>query len=738
ENSLRVLGATARRQLVLSYSGEGRPTTLRNLPQELLDDRTGRAAAAGLDSVLIPGPGSGGEDDESPHDAVGSARAVLKLRVSDSARSKRLLSAQEEVGLAQLMRGGPDRDLSAELPRGFRGQLAGGDERARAFDAMVLHNLGLVWSNVRPHLGSDLGEEDLKQHGVLGLMRAIEKWDGTRGLKFSTYATHWINQSMGRAVPDEGRVIRIPVHKYEVVRKVARTEQALLRELQEPTVANIAHRAGLSLPEVVECLRLAHGIVSLDKPLGSDGDDLTLADVLPLSFEDDANPDHVVDREMGAALVRQAMSTLRERDRMVLRMRHGFENDGEPMTLEKIGEHFSLTRERIRQIESKALPKLKAKLVEFGLQPGVSDSLPVKKRKSRGGTCTGQPLPPGDGPQSPGVELATGSDLVSRFGVTDEDSTVTGLLVALVDRARLSGARRVEVRTSGRGTSWALALGHDGVPFAGAVLREALCAVAAPSSGSAALGMAAVLYDEVAAWDVASGRECSLLTSAPGTNTWWLHRAQREIPDGLVPKQWTGPWSVLLLRAPRLQVARARMDVVLENCVRELGVVFGELLGSGFSIEVNGIAVTAQDPFLWNNPAGQHLGEEVVSAAGRWAVVSPRVLPHPDALRPGDSSSVGNPEEWRRSPGFYVRGDGRYLSCGGWLGLDGLDMAEGTALARVLVDLEFGELAAWGEDRPGARIAPPEPLRPRLAALARLAREKSELVMGRQRSRGTA
>jgi hypothetical protein len=176
------------------------------------------------------------------------------------------------------------------------------------------------------------------------------------------------------------------------------------------------------------------------------------------------------------------------------------------------------------------------------------------------------------------------------------------------------------------------------------------------------------------------------------------------------------------------------MATILDRCIREFGVVFGGLLTADISIDVNGVVVTAQDPFLWSNPAGQHLGEERVAANGFSAVVSPRVLPHPEALRAGDTDSVGDPADWRATQGFYVRTGGRYLSYGGWLGLGGLDMAADTALARVLVDVPPEQLDAWGEGRPEANIVPPEPLWSRLAALARIARGKSELVMERHRA----
>lgn len=737
ENALRVLGPTTRSELFLSYSGMGRPTALSGLPTTLVDDRTRKTAgdewAEDWPTTTFPKPPPGEPEPQDPpgRSTVDSARALLAVPMPSRARATRLLTAAEEVGLAQLMRPAGE-DLSEELPKGFRSTLRDDDERARAFDAMVLHNTRLVGSCVGKHLGAGLDEEDLHQHGVLGLMRAIEKWDGSRGLKFSTYAVNWINQAMSRAVPDEGTTIRLPVHKYEEVRKVRAARNKLLVEQEDFSIAEIAKRTGLSPENVVRCLRLARGVISLDAPLGADGE-ISFAELVPAPFEHDSNPDYVVDRALGAELVRKAVSMLKEREAEVLRLRFGFDS-GDDRTLEKVGEHFSVTRERVRQIESKAKSNLIEKLADVGLVAGDRDLAPEEKRPVPRLSVVRAPV---HEKRPPGIEIATGSGLVERLGVAGEDSTVGHLLIALVDRALRSGARHVRVRTAGSGTSSRIALVHDGAAFAGCTLLAALREGHELPLGSTALGAAASLYDEVTTWDSHTSSASLVLTSAADTDTWWLHRASRRLPAGLLPEVKADRWSVVLLRAPRPQVARARIRVILDRCVRDLGVVFGGLLERKVEIDVDGRAVTARDPFLWSNPAGQHLGEERVAAAGFSVVVSPRVLPHPDALRGADVASVGDPADWRATQGFYVRCDGRYLSRGGWLGLDGLDMATGTALARVLVEVPIEQRAAWGEDHPGAAVVAPEPLRVRLTALARIARGKSELVIERHRTGGT-
>lgn len=542
---------------------------------------------------------------------------------------------------------------------------------------------------------------------------------------------------MSRAVADEGTTIRLPVHMYGTIRKVRTARNELLRDHEDISIAQIARRTALPPEQVVKCLRLAAGVISLDAPLGADGE-ISFSEMVPIPFEHDSNPDYVVDRALGAELVRKSVSMLREREAEVLRLRFGFD-DGDERTLEKVGEHFSFTRERARQIEAKAKKNLVAKLAQVGLV-AEADAVPSDKRPDPRPTVVHRPIVvhgPHPKKRPPRDELATGLRLAERLGTTGDDSTVTNLLIALVDRALRSGARRIRIRTAGTGTTARLAFVHDGGAFAGPALHAALSHGDSGTYESAALGVAASLYDEITSWNSHASPDCLVLTSAAKTDTWWLHRSSRTPPADLVPGGETGSWSVVLFRAPRPQVARARTASILDRCVREFGVVFGGLLAPDISIEIDGRVVTAQDPFLWSNPAGQHLGEEHVAADGLSALVSPRVLPHPDALRAGDTASVGDPADWRATQGFYVRCGGRYLSCGGWLGLGNLDMAVDTALARVLVEVPPEQLDAWGKDRPGGHIVPPEPLRLRLAALARIARGKSELVIERHRTGGT-
>ncbi|MCC3311463.1 sigma-70 family RNA polymerase sigma factor [Nocardia africana] len=731
ENYLQILGSTARDELVLSYSGAGRPTALRGLPADLLDNRVEKQTDSGwLDLTLpvtqVPVDDPAGFEPAPPaanDEAMSAARSLIGTKLTSNARAKRVLTTIEEVGLALLMRS-VGIGLTDELPRGFRSTVRDNDERARAFDVMVLHNMGLVGSSVSRYVGAGLDFEDLQQHGVLGLMRAIEKWDGSRGLKFSTYATNWINQAMSRAIADEGTTIRLPVHMYETVRKVQAIRSKLQRENDDCSIAQIAKRADLSPEQVVKCLRLAAGVISIDAPLGADGE-ITFAELIPIPFEHHANPDYVVERTLSVELVRKAMSLLNEREAKVLKLRFGFDG-GDELTLEKVGEYFSFTRERARQIESKAKKSLVAKFAEVGIVADDSEPyLPAQTTRSQTPAAVGRSLPE---KRLVSRQLATGLRLIERLGATIDERTATKMLAALVDQAVRSGAQKIRIRTAGTNMTARLAFLHDGEPFSEPAVQQVLYSDGSPTLGSITLGTAASLYNEITSWTSNAALDCWVLTLTSGTDTWSLHRARKNPPSGVVADDETGSWTTMLFRAPLPQVAQADMTAILDRCTRELGVIFGDLL-SGTSIDVNGSKVTSHDPFLWNNPAGQHLGEEHVTAEGLSILVSPRVLPHPSSLRPGDAHSVGDPSEWQSTQGFYVRCEGRFLSCGGWLGIGGLDMSSDTSLARVLVELPVDQLGAWEGSEPGAYLVPPEPLRPRLTALARMARNKSALVI---------
>ena len=293
-----------------------------------------------------------GTPNDEPLDAA-TADALL-----DDLRDKRrrLLRQDEERILGELIRHGrlaSDELDGAESPsrrRELESWVQRGREAAVQFE---LHNLRLVryWAKKAVHQG--LAYEDLVQEGWFGLRRAVELFDPSLGLKFSTYASWWIKQSMSRAIADKSRTIRLPVHVHEKLAKVVRIKNALLTETGSAPVSAISEESGMSDQTVRELLSLARGPASLDSPLG-DGLN-TLGDVLPdrsrMNFEEMAHRTDVVDR------IHVALSSLPGRDAAVVKRRYGFDGGAEE-TLEEIGSDLNLTRERIRQIQKRSLQRL--------------------------------------------------------------------------------------------------------------------------------------------------------------------------------------------------------------------------------------------------------------------------------------------------------------------------------------------------------------------------------------------
>lgn len=244
--------------------------------------------------------------------------------------------------------------LSAEREMLLAEKIALGDEAAK--EELISANLRLVVSIAKHHVDKGMHFLDLIQEGNLGLMKAVEKFDYQKGYKFSTYATWWIRQSITRALADQARTIRIPVHMVETGHKVSRASKQMLQELgREPTNEEIAERLGMPVERVIESIKVAQAPISLDTPVGEE-EDSRLGD-----FVEDTDTPTPVENASYAMLkeqIAEVLHTLSPREEQVIRMRFGL-TDGQPHTLEDVGAYFNITRERIRQIEAKAIRKLR-------------------------------------------------------------------------------------------------------------------------------------------------------------------------------------------------------------------------------------------------------------------------------------------------------------------------------------------------------------------------------------------
>lgn len=283
------------------------------------------------------------DEEDTPEDILNSGQYFddisddsVRLHLREIGKIP-LLSAEEELALAQ--------------------RVVAGDKKAK--DKMAEANMRLVVSIAKRYSGRGLDFLDLIQEGHTGLLRAVEKFDPDKGFKFSTYATWWIRQAITRAIADQARTIRIPVHMVETINKLLRTQRRMTQELnREPTIEELAKELEMEPEKVEYVMKIKQDISSLDAGVGRDGDeeDSVLGDFI--EDEDGATPEESASNQLLKEQVQGVLSTLSDREQKIIKMRFGLEN-GKSHTLEEVGQEFAVTRERIRQIEAKALAKLR-------------------------------------------------------------------------------------------------------------------------------------------------------------------------------------------------------------------------------------------------------------------------------------------------------------------------------------------------------------------------------------------
>lgn len=283
------------------------------------------------------------DDEDKNNDDEGEVKIVIPDGISVTDPVRMYL---KEIGRVPL--------LSADQEIHFAKAMEAGDEEAKR--RLVEANLRLVVSIAKRYVGRGMSFLDLIQEGNLGLMRAVDKFDYKRGYKFSTYATWWIRQAITRAIADQARTIRIPVHMVETINKLIRVSRQLVQELgREPLAEEIAEHMDITPEKVREILKISQDPVSLETPIGEE-DDSHLGDFI--EDQDALAPSDAAAFELLKEQLDDVLHTLTDREEKVLRLRFGLD-DGKPRTLEEVGKKFSVTRERIRQIEAKALRKLR-------------------------------------------------------------------------------------------------------------------------------------------------------------------------------------------------------------------------------------------------------------------------------------------------------------------------------------------------------------------------------------------
>ena len=304
--------------------------------------------------ISLPGELSNSEMDEieSEVEAFGTSENMERILEQEGlAIDDPVRMYLKEIGKVPLLTADRERAL-AEIMTSSTSE----EEKALAKNELVEANLRLVVSIAKRYVGKGMFFLDLIQEGNLGLMKAVDKFDYSKGFKFSTYATWWIRQAITRAIADQARTIRIPVHMVETIHKVSRYSRQMLQELgREATADEIGEKMGMSPEKVREIMKIAQDPVSLETPIGEE-EDSHLGDFIP--DEDAPDPSEVASATILREVIERELNTLTPREAHVIKLRFGL-YDGRTRTLEEVGKEFDITRERIRQIEAKALRKLR-------------------------------------------------------------------------------------------------------------------------------------------------------------------------------------------------------------------------------------------------------------------------------------------------------------------------------------------------------------------------------------------
>ena len=308
---------------------------------EELDEFYNKALKEGVDIFEAIDLEEAGEEDFEK-----LSRQIEELTLQQNEPLDPVRNYLREIGRVPLLKTDEEYELAKKVAEGSR----------EAKQKLIEANLRLVVSIAKRYIGRGLPFLDLIQEGNKGLIRATEKYDYRRGFKFSTYATWWIRQAITRAIADQARTIRIPVHMVETINKVYRATRQLTQKLgYEPSAAEIAQELDIPVSKVKTVFKISQGTASLQAPVGEDGDSV-LGDFIEDSVQ--LSPYEEASRELLKENIDEVLSSLTDREAKVLRMRFSLDGD-QPHTLEEVGRHFGVTRERIRQIEAKALRKLK-------------------------------------------------------------------------------------------------------------------------------------------------------------------------------------------------------------------------------------------------------------------------------------------------------------------------------------------------------------------------------------------